>query len=167
MTAPASTAAFDAFYRAQHGRLIGYFRKRVGCDPAPDLTQEVFTRLLRSGVFERIENPQSYLIRSAHNLVLERARRHMRTPITCPLDEEGDVAVPPDQQQQAEAKELCRALRRALFAMPRRTRRIFLMHRLRDATYKEIADELGISNKTVEQHITRALARCRKVAGRW
>jgi RNA polymerase sigma-70 factor (ECF subfamily) len=36
------------------------------------------------------------------------------------------------------------------------------MHRLAHLTYREIAERLGISNKSVEYHMTRTLLRCRK-----
>ena len=85
----------------------------------------------------------------------------------CPLDEAHDAAVEPDQERQFEAMELRRAFRKALLAMPRRTRHIFLMHRLRGMTYAEISDQLGIGIKGVEYHTLRALARCRKVAARF
>ena len=55
-----------------------------------------------------------------------------------------------------------RVFRPTLLAMPPRTRRIFLMSRLRQQTYREIAQQLGITDKAVEHHISRALARCRK-----
>ncbi|MGE0341271.1 MAG: sigma factor-like helix-turn-helix DNA-binding protein [Xanthobacteraceae bacterium] len=41
-------------------------------------------------------------------------------------------------------------------------RRIFLMSRLRQQTYREIAQQFCITDKAVEHHIYRALARCRK-----
>lgn len=165
MTAPAPTAAFDAFYRAEHTRLLRYFRKRVGRDAAPDLVQEAFTRMLRCGAFERVENPQAYLTRTAHNLLIERARHWQRkqSPL-CPFDEGRDAAVPPEQEWRIEAAELRRVYRRVLRAMPRRTRRIFLMHRLRGMSYREIAEKLGIGDKAVEYHMMRALARCRRAA---
>lgn len=163
MTAPGSVASFDAFYRSQNRRLFHYFRKKVGRDAASDLVQEAFTRMLRSGAFERVENPQAYLTRTAHNLVIEFARRRMRRPSdVCMFDEERDAPVLPQQEQRIEAAELRRIFRRALRAMPRRTRRIFLMHRLRGMTYKEIAEKLGIGDKAVQYHMMRALARCRK-----
>lgn len=163
MTAPCSVASFDAFYRSQNRRLFHYFRKRVGRDAAPDLVQEAFTRMLRCGAFERVENPQAYLTRTAHNLVIERARRRMRRPsIFYPFDEERDAPVLPEQERRIEATELRRIFRKALLAMPRRTRRIFLMHRLRGMSYREIAEQLGIGDKGVEYHMMRALARCRR-----
>lgn len=163
MTSPASSAAFEAFYRAEHALMLRYFRKRVGRDAAPDLVQEAFTRMLRSGAFERVEYPGAYLTRIAHNLLLERARRKMReSPVFFPFDEECDAPVPPEQTWGIEAADLQQVYRRTLRAMPRKTRRIFLMNRLRHLTYKEIEQQLGIGDKAVQYHMMRALTRCRR-----
>ncbi|RIV78772.1 sigma-70 family RNA polymerase sigma factor [Pelagerythrobacter aerophilus] len=165
MTAPHPTAAFEVFYRAEHGRLLRYFRKQVGRDEAPDLVQETFTRLLRSGVFDRVENPTAYLMRSARNLLIERARRKMREQcIALPYDDERDAPVHAEQAWRIEEADVRRIYRRTLRAMPRRTRRIFLMHRLKGMTYREIAEQIGISDKGVQHHMMRALARCRRAA---
>lgn len=163
-----STAAFAAFYRAEQARLFHYFRRKVGREAAPDLVQEAFTRMFRSGAYGRVEHPQAYLMRTAHNLLIERARTwHRKQCMLCPLDEARDAAVVPDQERQFEAMELRRAFRKALLAMPPRTRRIFLMHRLRGLTYAQIAEQLGVSTKAVEKHIGRTLKRCREVAARF
>ena len=165
---PGSTAAFAAFYRAEDVRLFHYFRRKVGREAAPDLVQEAFTRMFRSGALGTVEHPRAYLARTAHNLLIERARTwHRKHLMLCPLDEARDAAVQPEQHDKIEAAELRRALRKALLTMPRRTRRIFLMHRLLGHTYAQIAKELGLSAKTVEKHIGRALHRCRKVAARY
>ena len=161
MTAPGSTAvSFDAFYRAQHARVLGYFRRKAGRDAAPDLAQEVFARLLRSGALERAECPEAYLIRIARNLLIDIKRSKRSAPTAFySLDEERDAVSCADQTW--------RAFRKALLAMPPRTRRIFLMHRLRGLTYAQIAEQLGLGSKAVEKHIGRALKRCRKVAARF
>jgi len=163
MTPSETDAAFQRLYHAEHGRLLRYFRKRVGPDEAPDLAQEVFVRLLRSGTFERIETPGAYLMRSARNLLIDRSRRKMREHgISCPFEDGRDAPVPPEQAWRIEEVDTRRIYRKALLAMPRRTRRIFLMHRLTDKTYREIAKELGIAEKSVVHHMMRALARCRR-----
>ncbi|EKU74089.1 RNA polymerase sigma factor [Sphingobium yanoikuyae] len=168
MTAPVPAVSFDAFYRAQHNRFYHFFRRKVGRDAATDLVQEIFTRMLRGGAFDRLENPQAYLWRIAHNVLIERARTwHRKGCVLSPLDEARDAAVPPEQEWRIEAIELRRAYRRALLAMPRRTRRIFLMHRLKGLSYREISVELGVGEKGVEYHMMRALARCRRAFARW
>lgn len=163
MTTPGQFASFDQFYRLESRQLFQFFRRRVGREEASDLTQEAFTRMLRTGAFERVENPRAYLFRAAHNLVIERARQSKRKGKGLfPFDDDRDAPTGPEQALAMEASDLRRGLRRALLAMPRRTRRIFLMHRLRRQTYREIAEEIGIREQGVEYHMMRALARCRK-----
>ncbi|WOF44735.1 sigma-70 family RNA polymerase sigma factor [Sphingopyxis indica] len=160
MTAPVSTAAFDTFYRGERGRIFGYFRRKAGRDAAPDLTQEAFARLLRSGALERVENPQAYLTRIARNLLIDRARWK-----TCgafyPLDEERDAVSQAEQAWRIEAIDLFRLYRQTVRTMPPKTRRVFVMRRAKRMSYKEIAARLDISIATVDYHMVQALARCR------
>lgn len=163
MTAPGQFASFDEFYRCENRPLFHFFRRRVGREDASDLTQEAFMRMLRTGAFGRVENPRAYLFRAARNLVIERARCGKRKESGLLLFDEGrDAPAGPEQALAIEASDLRRGLRRAILAMPRRTRRIFLMHRLRRQTYREIAEEIGIREQGVEYHMMRALSRCRE-----
>ena len=67
-----------------------------------------------------------------------------------------------------EAADLLRLYRQAVRAMPLKTRRVFVLHRLRHRSYKQIAEQLGISVATVEYHMMRALTLCRAaVAEQW
>lgn len=50
-----------------------------------------------------------------------------------------------------------RRLEEALRALPRRTREIFLAHRLDDLSFAQIAEITGLSTDHVEQHFARAL----------
>ncbi len=122
--------------------------------------------MLCADVFERLENPRAYMFSAARNLLIERSRRKVRNKARLfPLDEERDAQICPEQAWSIEAADLRRTLRRTILAMPRRTRRIFLMHRLRSQTYREIANEVGIGEQGVEYHMMRALARCRTAVG--
>lgn len=54
---------------------------------------------------------------------------------------------------------------KALSRLPEKTRRIFLMSRQDEMTYQQIADTLGLSVKTVEFHISKALKSLRRDLG--
>ncbi len=166
MIAAGSTASFEAFYRSQNRSLFHFFRRRAGCEAAADLVQEVFARMLCADAFEQLDNPRAYMFCAARNLLIERSRREARYQARLfSLDEGRDAPVCPEQAWSIEAADLRRTLRRTILAMPRRTRRIFLMHRLRSQTYREIANEVGIGEQGVEYHMMRALARCRTAMG--
>lgn len=46
---------------------------------------------------------------------------------------------------------------KAMEKIPERSRHVFSLSRYSDLTYKEIADQLGVSQKTIEYHIANAL----------
>lgn len=165
MTPSRSTSAFETLYQAEYARVLRFFRKRVGGDDAPDLAQEVFTRVFAAGAAEHIENPPAYLVRCARNVLIDRARRRaLAHVISYPLDEGRDAPVFPEQMWRIEELDARKVYRRAIMAMPRRTRRIFLMHRLKGMTYSEISEQIGMSCHGVEYHMMRALAQCRRAA---
>ena len=47
----------------------------------------------------------------------------------------------------------------ALGALPERTRTIFLLYRVEELCYREIAEQLGISIPAVQKHMAKALER--------
>lgn len=158
----AAAASFDTFYRAERPRLLRYVRWRVGSDAAPDLVQEAFARLLRSGAFGRVEHPEAYLTRIAQNLLIDGARRKKGEPVICCLfDEELWASSRPEQAWRIEAIELLRLYRKAVRAMPPKTRRVFVMRRVKRMSCKEIAAALGIGVATVDYHMVQELALCR------
>ncbi len=170
MTAPRQqTATFDDIYSVEYRRLLRKLRRRVGPDEASDLVQEVFARFLRIEALGRIENPAAYLSRITRNILIDRARGKRRgMPIFFPFDDERSASVRADQAWRIETTDLLGLYRRAVRSMPPKTRRVFLMHRLRRLTYKEIAEQIGISVATVEYHMMRALTLCRAaVAVQW
>lgn len=57
--------------------------------------------------------------------------------------------------------EIKEIVNRTLQQLPEQTRRIFLMSRFENKTRKEIADELNMTSKGVEYHISKALAALR------
>src|SRR3546814_9530199 len=138
MNAPQRVDAFEKVYRTEHRRLLRKLRRRVGPDEAPDLVQEAFARLLGARDPERIENPAAYLSRITHNMLINRARKRQRgVPVFYPLDEERTAPTAPEQTRRIEAMDLQRLYRRTVRAMPPKTRRVFVMHRVSRMTYKQ------------------------------
>jgi len=167
MTPARSPASFDMLFRTEHGRLLRYFHRRVGSSEAPDLVQEVFARFVGSGALDRLDHPPAYLTRIARNMLIDRRRQRQRTgAVFFPLDESRDAPMRAEQAWRIEARDLLCVYRQAVRAMPPKTRRVFVMHRVRHLTYKQIAERSGISVATVEYHMMRALRLCRAaVAG--
>lgn len=163
MSTAVSHRAFEQIYRTERIRLLRFFRRKIGPGDASDLVQETFARVWQSGAFDRLDNPQGYLTWTAQNLLIDLARKRQRNACTFfPLDEACDAPLRPHQEWGIQAMELRAAYRRALLALPRRTRRIFLMRRLKGMTYREVGLERGVGTQCIEYHMMRALAEIRK-----
>lgn len=148
----------DEIYRNERPGLLRYLRLQVGSEAAPDLVQEVFARAAGSRQAGHLVNPAGFLHRIARNLVIDRARRK-RTRITMlAFDDAIDAPCAADQEQQIEAADLLAAYERAIALLPAKTRRVFLLHRVDERSYREIHEELGISVASVEYHMMKALA---------
>ena len=121
------------------------------------MLQDAFVRLLGARTMPR--EPAAFLNRIVRNLVIDRARRQSARGPEVPLSRSDE---PWTHATQSEAIELAqtRALYRAsVDALPKRTREVFLLHRLDGLAYKDIAALLGISIRTVEWHVAEAIVR--------
>jgi RNA polymerase sigma-70 factor (ECF subfamily) len=149
----------DAAFRAHRASLLHFLRRKAGPEEAPDLVQEVFARAAGSEQRHHLVNPGGFLRRIAQNLLIDRARRQRSAPaISFPLREDSDGATPPAQEWNIEAADLLRLYETAVDAMSPKTRRVFLMHRVDELSYREIHELLGISIATVEYHMMKALS---------
>lgn len=99
--------SLEEIFQAEQGRLLRYFRRRVGGDEAPDLVQEALARLVGSAMLDRLDNPATYLNRIARNMLIDRMRQRQRKgAIFYPLDEDRDAPVRAEQAWRIEARDL-------------------------------------------------------------
>lgn len=153
-------AFLERLYRT-HGRdLLHFIRRRVHDDRAQDVVQRVFCRMagLSEGEQRQIMAPGAYLRRAADNVLRDDARQDQRRSAALHVSDD-DVTLPSlDQVAALEARDRLRRLERALMRLKPRTREIFLAHRIDGYSYSEIAARTGLSVKTVEMHMSRAIA---------
>jgi len=156
---PMPAPTLEEAYRTERRDLMAYLGRRAGHDQAQDLVQEVFVRAAGSPQAASLANPAGFLRRIARNLLIDRARwREKNDIILFPIDEHRDIPTAPQQEWGLEAKDLHGAYEKAVDTLPEKTRRVFLMHRIDELSYREIHEQLGISIATVEYHMMKALA---------
>ena len=157
--AAASECQLDEAYRKHRGALFGFLRRKAGAEEASDLVQEVFARAAGSRQRSQLANPGGFLRRIAQNLLIDRARRkRSHDVLILPFEEHRDAACAPQQEWRLDADDMLGLYEKAVDAMPFKTRRVFLMHRVDELSYRDIHERLGISIATVEYHMMRALA---------
>lgn len=131
-------------------------RRRLGrADLADDVAQETVLRLVAYERTAPIDNRHALAARIAENLVNEHFRRERRWGQIELSD--GLVSAEPAPDRVVEGREAVETLRRALGRMPRLRREIIIRRRVRNQSCAAIAEDLGLSLKAVEKHVTRGL----------
>jgi RNA polymerase sigma-70 factor, ECF subfamily len=151
-------AAFDAMFREYYAALVQSANTIVR-DPgtAEEIVQEVMFRVWQGRQTLPVEESlRGYLYRATRNRALNHVRHERLRARKAPLLADPEEAAPSAPGQLAEA-ELEAALRSALDALPPRCREVFELSRLHHLRYAEIASTLGISVKTVEAQMGKAL----------
>ncbi len=133
--------------------------RRLGSsEAANEALQETYLRLESASVLGAIRNPISYLFRIAINIAVDRRRTDARRLSTLEIDALLDFPDDsPDPARIVEARSELEALGRALAEMPERRRAIFKAALLDHVPRREIAKRLGVSIRTVDIEIQRAL----------
>jgi RNA polymerase sigma-70 factor (ECF subfamily) len=152
-------ASFEALFNRFYPGLCSYSKSLVGMkEVAEEVVQDVFYNIWKNRESIRIRySVQSYLYRSAYNhsmMHLRKMRReHFMEDVTS-LEPEMDA---PDPSQVIQLDEVSGLISQTLEKLPERTREIFRMNRQEGLKYREIAEKLSISEKTVEANMGKAL----------
>ena len=137
-------------------RMIREVRSRTrGRADAEDLLHAAYLRLLRYRAQHAVENIAAFLVRTAVNIGVDNYR-HQRFIADVAPEDVGRAENSPLQDEVLAARVRLERVREGLSHLTPRTREIFLMHRLDDMKYREIAERLGISQSAVEKHIAKA-----------
>ena len=151
-------AAFRAFFEEYYRYLVATaYQYLQESQLAKDLAQDVFVEVWDKRHTLRIEGaPKAYLRRAVINKCLNRLKREQRMDMTDPV-ELPDPGSAPEAPGQLAADELQAVVDRTIAALPERCRVVFCLSRFEEKSHKEIAAALGISTKTVENQMTKAL----------
>jgi RNA polymerase sigma-70 factor (ECF subfamily) len=154
-----SITEFEILFKEQHALLCKTALQYVR-DPqtAEDIVHEVFLKLWENRDTVNIHTSiKSFVFRSVKNRSIDYLRK--RYLETTGDSDDCDIAYP-GQNDPAEIlyeKEINDKLQVVLETLPERCYAIFSMKRFGNLSYKEIADKLGISVKTVENQMTIAI----------
>lgn len=154
--------AFDQFYALFYEKLVWYALKITG-DRAcsEDIVSDLFlTFLQKKDMFLKVTKVESYLYYSVRNEAIKAVKR-LNQKI------EGDLFSIPDDNTTPftilEFNELCDTMDQGISKLPPQQQLVFKLIREEGLKYKEVALKLSISVKTIENHMTKAIASLRQV----
>lgn len=149
----------EAAFRKHYNLLCNYVKPIVGEDSlAEDVVQDVFVHLWRKRAEVDVEeNWTPYLLQACKNKALELLRKQKRRNETS-LNQEVLNTAEPD----AEKLWLKEQINYSIRQLPPKCQEVFTLCKIKGLSYAEIAGQLNISVKTVENHMGKAFKLLRK-----
>ncbi len=154
--------AFETLYRDNCSWLEQWLSRRLGSAwDAADLSQDTFIRVLASSQsVAELQEPRAYLKTVGKRLLINFYRRrsleqaYLDALATLPAD----VAPAPEQRWQV--LETLHALDQLLDGLPAKVRRAFLLSQLEGLGYREIAERLKVTERSVKRYMAQAYEHC-------
>ena len=152
------TKDMESLFRTYYRPLCLYALHYLGDpDAVEDVVQECFTAYWQ--LEKPAESARAWLYAAVRNRCVDALRRSGKTgPL--PRDLDGPIS----DEDAAERSALEARLWTAVAALPEMRRKCLLLAKRDGLSYKEIAEELNISEHTVRNHISRALETLREGA---
>ncbi|RMG94629.1 MAG: sigma-70 family RNA polymerase sigma factor [Deltaproteobacteria bacterium] len=163
----ADKEAFAELVRRHHGRIRNMLLRLCGGDAAlaDDLAQDVFLRAYRAlPRFERRAEFGTWLYRIAYNVFLNHTTRTRRFDA---LGEHVERGRPAPASDEPDGGDVRRDVERAIAELPVHYRAVVVLYYLRDVSYPEMAEILGLPLGTIKTHLFRARARLREIMMAW
>ena len=155
--------AFSDLYFRHIGELCSFLAIQTAArETAMELAHESFIRYMTQGSV--VIDPRALLYRIAGNLAIDHYRA-TKAYAGChiELDECAELQCDkPGPEQIVAARQMLDRLRRAIEALPKQCRCIFMRHKFEGVPHAEIALEYGITRNAVEKHLIRALVHLRR-----
>ena len=159
--------AFEQIFHYYYPRLYRYaFRYLKNGFWAEELSMEVLARVWekRSSIV-KVETFENYLFTAARNHLVNHWQRKIDDLLSLDTLSTGPAGIEGTSGSSAYdpvlSKELEAMYDNSLSGLPPQRRQVFLLHRNEHLSYKEIAQRLNISPKTVENHMGAALKQLR------
>ncbi|MFP8488716.1 RNA polymerase sigma factor [Gracilimonas sp. Q87] len=149
--------AFKTFFENHHDELFRYLKQKgVAKEAAEDLIQKAFIYIWenRAGIDET-KSLRAYLFRIAYTRMLNLFRDHSKFDKNQEVPDVAEANSAADED--INRKELNQTIENAISAMPDKRQEVFRLCFLQEFTYKEAAETLQVSVKTIENHMGLAL----------
>jgi RNA polymerase sigma-70 factor (ECF subfamily) len=162
-----STRAFEALFRAHYPGMCAFAARMVlQRDVAEDLVQEVFLYVWRNRETWQIHSSVKQYLYAALRHGALRYLRHERV-VRTHMPETVILFERPPRLSDAdlESAETIALVQAAIAKLPERCRLVYTLHREQGMTYAEVAAVMGISVKTVDVQMGRALKALRRLLG--
>ena len=161
-----SEAVFALIYQRFHDKVFRYFLRRVReQEIAKELTQQVYIKLWQSRkTLSESHSAEVQLMTIAGSILVDHLRRQASEyRLRAALAEKLSSSQPSTESLTGAAFEHSDYLNAVIEKLPPVRKKIMRLRMFDGLSNKEIASQLDISSKTVEDHITKALRHVRSI----
>lgn len=150
---------FEQVFRLHYQRLCNYAAGIVAdTDEAEEVVQQLFVNVWEKRMTLEITlSLKSYLYRAVHNACLNKLKQQKVRKLYADEHIKNSDEAYEHTSQTIVKTELEKQIHTAINTLPEQCRMVFKLSRFEEMKYAEIATHLGISVKTVENHMGKAL----------
>ncbi len=145
-------------FQNHHAAIVSFLVGRVACpETAQDLGQETYLRLINKREITHDENIIGYLFRIADRLAIDYLRQS-RLPRNNTVDLDDNLLCPqPQPDVVTELHQQCQSVLDAYLSLPLKYQQVFVLRKIDELSYSDIALQLKISEKTVQRYLVAIL----------
>ena len=164
-------AALATLIKRHQSKIFGFIYSKVGDrDLADDIFQDTFIKVIRtlkSNAYNEEGKFLPWVMRIAHNLIVDHFRRNKKMPLYRETEEFSIFSIMTDDAMTIENKlisdQVARDLRQLVEELPADQKEVLMMRLYQDMSFKEISEATGVSINTALGRMRYALLNLRKV----
>ncbi|HVL01322.1 MAG TPA: sigma-70 family RNA polymerase sigma factor [Dongiaceae bacterium] len=169
MSVETPPAGIEVLYSDHHRWLQGWLGRRLGCHHlAADLAQDTFLRLLsQPRPLDSFDNARGYLRKVADRLCIDLWRRRSVEQAWLEVLAARPEEVELSPEAHAIIVETFCELDDMLRRMPEKVATAFILSQIEGLTYKQIAAQMGVSERTIKNYMATAMLECLLIEARF
>ena len=164
-------AALETLIKRHQSRIFGFIYSKVGDrDLADDIFQDTFIKVIRtlkSNAYNEEGKFLPWVMRIAHNLIVDHFRHNKKMPLYRETEEFSIFSVMTDDSLTIENKlisnQVTKDLRQLVEELPADQKEVLMMRLYQDMSFKEISEATGVSINTALGRMRYAVINLRKV----
>jgi RNA polymerase sigma-70 factor (ECF subfamily) len=164
-------AALETLIKRHQSRIFGFIYSKVGDrDLADDIFQDTFIKVIRtlkSNAYNEEGKFLPWVMRIAHNLIVDHFRHNKKMPLYRETEEFSIFSVMTDDSLTIENKlisdQVTKDLRQLVEELPDDQKEVLMMRLYQDMSFKEISEATGVSINTALGRMRYAVINLRKV----
>lgn len=159
---PLLSQQVHTYYTEHHGWIRAWLNRKLGnASDAADLAHDVFVRLLaKPRRFDSDNHARAYLYAMSRHVCVDFWRRQQLERAWLEVLANCPEAQMPSEEERAMVLEVLQQVNAMLARVPENVARTFVLVQVQGLSYREVAMQLGVSERTVTKYMAKVMFEC-------